>query len=100
MGLNRNVIPCFGARLVQEGNRLHYLSDRASIIGLFNKADLLRLDQVFPVLLKQAELMLTSGELNPRHQHCVTLYAKGLTCEADTLGSCGHVYISIYPTQR
>ncbi|EOU9621796.1 MULTISPECIES: type IV toxin-antitoxin system YeeU family antitoxin [Enterobacteriaceae] len=99
-GLNRNVIPCFGARLVQEGNRLHYLSDRASIIGLFNKADLLRLDQAFPVLLKLAELMLTSGELNPRHQHCVTLYAKGLTCEADTLGSCGHVYISIYPTQR
>ena len=79
---------------------LYYLSDRASIIGLFNKADLLRLDQAFPVLLKQAELMLTSGELNPRHQHCVTLYAKGLTCEADTLGSCGHVYISIYPTQR
>ncbi|EPG9693349.1 type IV toxin-antitoxin system YeeU family antitoxin [Klebsiella aerogenes] len=70
--MNRNVIPCFGARLVQ----------------------------AFPVLLKQAELMLTSGELNPRHQHCVTLYAKGLTCEADTLGSCGHVYISIYPTQR
>ncbi|MBJ8373131.1 type IV toxin-antitoxin system YeeU family antitoxin [Klebsiella pneumoniae] len=99
-GLNRNVIPCFGARLVQEGNRLHYLSDRAIIIGLFNKADLLRLDQAFPVLLKLAELMLTSGELNPRHQHCVTLYAKGLTCEADTLGSCGHVYISIYPTQR
>ncbi|WP_176560750.1 type IV toxin-antitoxin system YeeU family antitoxin, partial [Escherichia coli] len=26
-------------------------------------------------------------ELNPRHQHTVTLYAKGLTCEADTLGS-------------
>lgn len=99
-GLNRNVIPCFGARLVQEGNRLNYLSDRASIIGLFNKADLLRLDQAFPVLLKLAELMLTSGELNPRHQHCVTLYAKGLTCEADTLGFCGHVYISIYPTQR
>lgn len=99
-GLNRKVIPCFGARLIQEGNRLHYLSDRASIIGLFNKADLLHLDQAFPVLLKQAELMLTSGELNPRHQHCVTLYTKGLTCEADTLGSCGHVYISIYPTQR
>ena len=99
-GLNRNVIPCFGARLVQEGNRLHYLSDRASITGQFNKADLLHLDQAFPVLLKQAELMLTSGKLNPRHQHSVTLYAKGLTCESDTLGSCGHVYISIYLTQR
>lgn len=42
--------------------------------------------------------MLTSGELNPRHQHGVTLYAKGLICEADTLGSHGYVYIAIYPT--
>jgi cytoskeleton bundling-enhancing protein CbeA-like protein len=42
--------------------------------------------------------MLTSGELNPRHQHCVTLYAKGLTCEADSLGSHGYVYLAIYPT--
>ncbi|MCL7647884.1 type IV toxin-antitoxin system YeeU family antitoxin, partial [Enterobacter hormaechei] len=23
-----------------------------------------------------------------------------ITCEADTLGSCGYVYITIYPTQR
>ncbi|WP_176686100.1 type IV toxin-antitoxin system YeeU family antitoxin, partial [Escherichia coli] len=26
-----------------------------------------------------------------------TLYAKGLTCEADTLGSCGYVYLAVYP---
>ncbi len=56
------------------------------------------LDQAFPLLMKQLELMLTSGELNPRHQHTVTLYAKGLTCEADTLGSCGYVYLAVYPT--
>ena len=99
-GLNRNVIPCFGARLVQEGNRLHYLSDRASIIGLFNKADLLRLDQAFPLMVKQLELMLSTGELNPRHPHCGTLYHNGLTCEADTLGSCGYVYLYVYPTPR
>ncbi|MCQ7043262.1 type IV toxin-antitoxin system YeeU family antitoxin, partial [Escherichia coli] len=43
-------------------------------------------------------LMLTSGELNPRHQHTVTLYAKGLTCKADTLSSCGYVYLAVYPT--
>lgn len=98
-GLSRNVIPCFGARLVQEGNHLHYLADRTSITGQFNEADVLHLDQVFAVLLKQVELMLTCGELNPRHQHCVTLYAKGLTCEADTLGSCGYVYIAISPIQ-
>lgn len=90
-------IPRFGARLVLEGHRLHYLADRASIAGTFSKADLRHLDQAFPVLLKQMELMLISGELNPRHQHCVTLNAKGLTCNAYTLGSCGYVYISIFP---
>jgi len=97
-GLHRDITPCFGARLVQEGNRLHYLADRASITGQFSDADLRHLDQAFPVLLKQLELMLVSGELNPRHQHRATLYAKGLTCDADTLGSCGYVYIAIYPT--
>lgn len=97
-GLKCNITPHFGARLVQEGNRLHYLADRACITEAFSEADLLHLDQAFPVLLKQLELMLTSGELNPRHQHTVTLYAKGLTCEADTLGSCGYVYLAIYPT--
>ncbi|EOT4143112.1 type IV toxin-antitoxin system YeeU family antitoxin, partial [Escherichia coli] len=23
---------------------------------------------------------------------------RGLTCEADTLGSCGYVYMAVYPT--
>ncbi|MFY2740016.1 type IV toxin-antitoxin system YeeU family antitoxin [Pseudocitrobacter faecalis] len=97
-GLKPTVTPCLGARLVQEGNRLHYLADRASITGQFSEADLRHLDQAFPVLMKQLELMLVSGELHPRNQHCVTLYAKGLTCDADTLGSCGYVYIAIYPS--
>ncbi len=97
-GLKPTVRPCFGARLVQEGNRLHYLADRASITGQFSYEDLRHLDQAFPLLLKQLELMLVSGEINPRHQHCVTLYAKGLTCEADSLGSHGYVYMAIYPT--
>uniref|UniRef100_UPI0021B7A598 type IV toxin-antitoxin system YeeU family antitoxin n=1 Tax=Escherichia coli TaxID=562 RepID=UPI0021B7A598 len=83
-GLPCTVTPCFGARLVQEGNRLHYLADRAGIRGRFRDADAYHPDQAFPLLMKQLELMLTSGELNPRHQHTVTLYAKGLTCEADT----------------
>ena len=30
--LQRDITPRLGARLVQEGNRLHYLADRASII--------------------------------------------------------------------
>ena len=97
-GLPCTVTPCFGARLVQEGNRLHYLADRAGIRGRFRDADAYPLDQAFPLLMKQLKLMLTSGELNPRHQHTVTLYAKGVTCEADTLGSCGYVYLAVYPT--
>ncbi|WP_395677090.1 type IV toxin-antitoxin system YeeU family antitoxin [Enterobacter sp.] len=99
-GIKRNITSCFGARLVQEGNHLHYLADRASITGQFSDADLRHLDQAFPLLLKQLELMLTSGELNQRHQYCVTLYHNGLVCEADTLGSCGYVYIVIYPVQH
>ena len=97
-GLPCTVMPCFGARLVQEGNRLHYLDDRAGSRGRFSDADAYQPHQAFTLLMKQLELMLTSGELNPRHQHTVTLYAKGLTCDADTLGSCGYVYIAIYPT--
>lgn len=99
-GLKRTNTPCFGARLVQEGNCLHFLADRAGFDAAFSDDDALHLDQAFPLILKQLELMLTSGELSPRHQHCVTLYHNGLTCEADTFGSCGYVHITIYPTQR
>ncbi|WP_179292471.1 type IV toxin-antitoxin system YeeU family antitoxin [Escherichia coli] len=77
-GLPCTVTRCFGARLVQEGNRLHYLADRAGIRGRFSDADANHLDQAFPLLVKQLE--------------------KGLTCEADTLGSCGYVYMAVYPT--
>ena len=96
-GLRRPIVPLFGARLVQEGNRLHYLADRASIAGKFNNSHILRLDQTFPLMLKELELKLVSGELNPRQQYCVTLHHNGLVCEADTLGSCGYLYIAIYP---
>ena len=96
-GLVRTITPCFGARLVQEDSRVHFLADRAGFNGAFSDEDALCLDQAFPLILKQLELMLTCGELNPRYQHCVTLYHNGLTCEADTLGSCGYVYIAIYP---
>ena len=98
-GLKRTIVPQFGARLVQEGNRLHYFADRADIAGKFTDAQARQLDQAFPLIMKQLELMLTSGELNPRHAHCVTLYHNGLICEADTLGSFGYVYIAIYPEQ-
>ena len=99
-GLQRDITPRLGARLVQEGNRLHYLAERANITDKFSDAECLKLDVAFSHFISQMESMLTTGEMNPRHAHCVTLYHNCFTCEADTLGSCGYVYIAIYPTQR
>ena len=99
-GLKRSVTPRFGARLVQEGNRLHYLADRAGIGGEFSEEEMDRINQSFPQMIGMLEHLLTTGELNPRQQHCVTIYHNGLTCEADTLGSHGYVYIAIYPTPQ
>lgn len=48
-GLKPGVTPCFGARLVQEGNRLHYLADRASIVGTLSDVDIRHLEQAFPM---------------------------------------------------
>ncbi|MFJ5360467.1 type IV toxin-antitoxin system YeeU family antitoxin [Pectobacterium sp. CHL-2024] len=97
-GLKRAVTPQFGARLVQEGHYLHYLADRASVVGTFSETEARHLEQIFPELIKQLEQKLRSGELNPRQRGCVTLYCNEWTCEADTLGSFGYMYIVIYPT--
>lgn len=97
-GLRRDISPSFGARLVQEGNRLHFLADRADFSGAFSEGEARHLDQAFPLIMKQLELALLSGELDPRHQRSVTLNHNGLTCDADTLGSHGYVYITIYQT--
>ena len=97
-GLKCAVTPRFGARLVQEGHRLHYLEDRASIVGTFSKTEARNLERCFPELIKQLEQKLRMGELNPRQQGCVTLHCNEWTCEADTLGSVGYVYIVIYPS--
>jgi len=97
-GLKRSTTPRFGARLVQEGNRLHYLANRAGIVGEFSEEQIDRINQSFPQMIGMLEHLLTTGELNPRQQHCVTIYHNNLTCEANTLGSHGYVYVSIYPT--
>jgi len=99
-GQPRDITPRLRARLVQEGNRLHYLADRASPTGKFSDAESLKLDVAFPHFISKMESMLTTGEMNPRHAHCVTLYYNGFTCEADTLGCCGYVYVAVYSTQR
>ncbi|EGQ5302344.1 type IV toxin-antitoxin system YeeU family antitoxin [Enterobacter hormaechei subsp. hormaechei] len=98
-GLQSDITPRFGARLVQEGNRLHYLADRAGLTGSFSPEQLQSLEQAFPLFIEQLENMLRSGELNPQQQHQVIIQLARLTCIADTCDSCGYVYISIYPTQ-
>jgi cytoskeleton bundling-enhancing protein CbeA-like protein len=35
---------------VQEGNRLHFLADRAGFNGTFSDDDMLHLDQAFPLI--------------------------------------------------
>ncbi|HEE9860485.1 TPA: type IV toxin-antitoxin system YeeU family antitoxin [Citrobacter freundii] len=97
-GLQSDIIPRFGVRLVQEGKRLHYLADRAGLTGSFSPEQLQNLDQTFPLFIGQLETMLRSGELNPPQQHQVNIHLTGLTCIADTRGSYGYVYISIYLT--
>nr|WP_154926498.1 type IV toxin-antitoxin system YeeU family antitoxin [Pantoea agglomerans] len=98
-GLQSDVIPRFGARLVQEGNWLHYLADRAGLTGSFGPEQLQSLENAFPLFIERLENMLRSGELNPQQQHQMTIQLTGLTCIADTLSSCGYVYLTVYPTQ-
>ncbi|WP_336220722.1 type IV toxin-antitoxin system YeeU family antitoxin [Citrobacter amalonaticus] len=95
-GLRSDITPSFGARLVQEGHRLHYLADRAGLNGEFTPEQLQALETTFPLFVKQMEAALKSCQLDPRKakRHNCTL--NGLTCESDTNGSFGYVYATIY----
>lgn len=97
-GLQCDITPRLGARLVQEGTHLHFLADRTGVVGTFAPDILQTLDTVFPVLIQHLEACLRSGELDQRRQHCVTVQHGGFTCDADTLGSFGHLYIAVYQT--
>ena len=97
-GLPHTVTPRFGARLIQSRYRLDFLSDRASLIGEWSETQIAKLDLAFPEIIKALEAKLITGELDAQRQHCITIQHGGFTCEADTLGSYGYVYIAIYPT--
>ena len=96
-GLPRDISPRFGARLIQSRYRLDFLSDRASLIGEWSQMQIAKLDLAFPEVIKALESKLLTGELDAQHQHCITIQHGGFTCEADTLGSHGYVYLVIYP---
>ncbi|WP_323891883.1 type IV toxin-antitoxin system YeeU family antitoxin [Aeromonas veronii] len=95
-GLPHTVTPRFGARLIQEHDRLHFLSDRASLVGEWEEEAIDRLEATFPTIIKELEAKLLTGELDTRRQQRVTVHHEGLSCEADTLGSHGYVYVAIY----
>ena len=95
-GLPHTVTPRFGARLIQSHYRLDFLSDRASLIGEWSETQIAKLDLAFPEIIKALEAKLLTGELDAQHQHCITIQHEGFTCEADTLGSHGYVYLAIY----
>ncbi len=97
-GLARNITPRFGARLILQGNRLDFLWDRSGFIGTFTPEQGLQLNKAFPEIVKQLESQVAQGHLDARKQRCITLQHSGFTCEADTLGSHGYLYIAIYPT--
>lgn len=95
-GLPRDISPRFGARLIQSRYRLDFLSDRASLIGEWSQMQIAKLDLAFPEIIKALETKLLTGELDARCQHLITVQYAGFTCEADTLGSHGYVYIAVY----
>jgi cytoskeleton bundling-enhancing protein CbeA-like protein len=95
-GLPRDISPRFGARLIQSRYRLDFLSDRASLIGEWSEAQIAKLDLAFPEIIKALEAKLLTGELDAQRQHCITIQHGGFSCEADTLGSHGYVYLAIY----
>lgn len=98
-GLPHTVTPRFGARFIQEHHRLHFLSDRASLVGEWAKEAIDQLEIAFPRLIKELEGKLLTGELDARRQQRIALQHEGFTCEADTLGSHGYVYICIYSAE-
>lgn len=96
-GLPRDISPRFDARLIQSRYRLDFLSDRASLICEWSQMQIAKLGQAFPEIIKALEAKLLTGELDAQRQHCITIQHGGFTCEADTLGSHGCLYICIYP---
>ncbi|MCE9925304.1 MULTISPECIES: type IV toxin-antitoxin system YeeU family antitoxin [Aeromonas] len=97
-GLPHTVTPRFGARLILSRYRLDFLSDRASLIGDWSQVQIAKLDLAFPEIIKALEAKLLTGELDAQCQRCITIQHGGFTCEADTLGSHGYVYVALYPT--
>lgn len=67
------------------------------MVGEWAEETIDQLEAAFPAIIKELEAKLLSGELDARRLQRITLQHAGFTCEADTLGSHGYLYIFIYP---
>ncbi|CRY54692.1 Putative antitoxin YfjZ [Yersinia intermedia] len=59
-GLQSDITPRSGARLVQDGNRLHYLADSAGLTGSFSPAHLQKLGLASRYLLNNCKICCVS----------------------------------------
>ncbi|MGR6743596.1 type IV toxin-antitoxin system YeeU family antitoxin [Aeromonas veronii] len=84
------------SKLYRFGQQRHFLSNRASLVGEWAEEAIDQLEAVFSAIIKELESKLLTGELDAQCQQRVTVQHAGFTCEADTLGSYGHVYLAIY----
>ncbi|MGL5302803.1 MAG: type IV toxin-antitoxin system YeeU family antitoxin, partial [Aeromonas sp.] len=66
--------------------------------GEWSDPELGQLETRLPAIITALEGKLLRGELDAQRQQCVIIQHGGFTCEADTLGSHGYVYVAIYPT--
>ncbi len=97
-GLRHDITPCFGARLVQEGNRLHYLGDRPGSTARSLPCSYVRWTAAFRHLSDRWKPRCVPANWT-RIRH-IRREKDGLICEADTRGSCGYVYVSVYPAPQ
>ncbi|HBT4924907.1 TPA: type IV toxin-antitoxin system YeeU family antitoxin [Klebsiella pneumoniae] len=96
-GLRNDITPSFGARLVQEGDKLYFLADRATISGEFTPEQCRILDKTFPRFIKQMESALKKGELDKSGHRLFSHTLNDWICEASTFGTCGYVFVTVYP---
>jgi cytoskeleton bundling-enhancing protein CbeA-like protein len=99
-GLQHDITPRLGARLIQQGARLHFLGDRAGCIGIFDPEVAQALELAFPVLVERLETLLRSGELDPRRQNFVAAQPAGLPVEPILRAVLAMCIIMVYQAVR
>nr|WP_326492409.1 type IV toxin-antitoxin system YeeU family antitoxin [Aeromonas sp. BC14] len=58
---------------MQEHHRLHFLSDRASLIGEWEEETIDQQEDCLPAIIKELKAKLLAGELDAQRQHSITI---------------------------